>query len=265
MADPVVCSSCGARFPVSSLANEDYRILYDQHQSLEFMEKLRTLQKVQDFYRRFPEAEGYIKPDCSRALLSKAAEVLDQLFSGNPFDKLELPPLNIPEAWVETAYDREVVEYVKHHDFDLRAKMRDVSDEIEELEARRKFLPCPHCHSGKLHVPQECWNQFLAADGITWYRPGYHGFDDDGTLYIKASGYEGRGAYFSHWTGEFEISPTQPDYDFWCWFVDQKQYRRLVKETELPDIKDRWARSMKPGACKRILARLLTRIRFRDW
>jgi hypothetical protein len=60
---------------------------------------------------------------------------------------------------------------------------------------------------------------------------------------VKASGRQGD----SHWTGEQAISSAAPEYDFWSWFVAQKEYHRLVEESELAAIRDEWSRRI--GRC----------------
>src|SRR5262245_16660912 len=99
---PVVCSSCGARFPVSSLTEDDRSALTDQHYYEEFADELRMLLKVQAYYRRHPEAEGRIKGKIARLLESDDPGVRDRLSAGVPFDHIELPPEQLPAAWVHT-------------------------------------------------------------------------------------------------------------------------------------------------------------------
>src|SRR5262245_39716504 len=99
--DPVVCSSCGARFPVNGLTEEDYRALQDQHYFQEFAEELRMLRRVQEYYRRHPEAEGRIKSDFKRLLESDDPEVKERLRACVPFDQIELPPDILPEGFVD--------------------------------------------------------------------------------------------------------------------------------------------------------------------
>ena len=46
-----------------------------------------------------------------------------------------------------------------------------------------------------------------------FYYPGMSSFQPDGTLVMRASGYEGD----CHWSGEHRVPPDDPDYKFWCW------------------------------------------------
>jgi hypothetical protein len=235
--DPVSCGSCGARFPVDGLTEEDRQSLHDQHYYREFAEELRMLLKVQGFFRRHPQAEGRIKSPLALLLESEDPEVKDPLWAGVPFDQIELPPEELPEAWTDGEEDREVVEYLRRHDFVLGPRMQFVSQEAARLKDSAGAVPCPRCQAGRLHVLPEDWNEFC-GDGITWYWPDWHGVDSDGTLHVKASGWQGG----SHWTGEIAIGTEKPEYTFWRWFVGQKEYHRLVEETELPAIREEWLR-----------------------
>jgi hypothetical protein len=237
--DPIVCSSCGARFPVNGLAEDDSRALEDLHHSREFAEELRMLLKVKEFYRRHKEAEGRIRPHFMRVLESKDPGVRERLCAGVPFDQIDLPPESLPVAWVEREEDREVVEYLQDHEFALGRRLEFVSGELGRLKGSVRAVPCPRCQEGRLHIPPGEWDNFITAgDSITWYWPGWGGFDTHGVLHVKASGWQGR----SHWTGEIAIEPEKPEYEFWCWFVAQKEYHRLVEEKELPAIREDWAR-----------------------
>jgi len=75
---------------------------------------------------------------------------------------------------------------------------------------------------------------------VCWCWPTWRHVAPDGTLDIKASGWEGN----THWTGSREIKPDDPDYAFWRWLVDNDEYDRLVDERELPEARQRWARSI---------------------
>lgn len=180
------------------------------------------LLRVQDYYRRYPDAEGRSKPYFARLI--------------------ELPPEQLPAA-VGGEQDREVVEYLRHHSFSLGPRLAFVTQKVAQLQGSVGAVSCPRCQTGRLHVPPENWDEFTAGDASTWYWPHWHAFDADGTLRVKASGYRGG----SHWTGELAISPAEPDYDFWCWLVAQKEYHRLVAVSELPDIQEDWLRRTRQG------------------
>ena len=119
--DPVVCGSCGARFHVSGLTEDDRRALHDQHDYQGFAEELRMLRRVQEYYRRHPDTEGRIKPHFARLLESDDPEVKERLLAGVPFDQIELPPEQLTAA-VGGEEDWEVVEYLRHNSFSLRPR-----------------------------------------------------------------------------------------------------------------------------------------------
>jgi hypothetical protein len=236
--DPIVCNSCGARFPAKGLTEDDRRVMHDQHYYQKFAEELRMLRKVQEYYRRHPEAEGRIKPHFVRLLGSDDPEVRERMYAGVPFDQIELPVEQLPAAWVSGEEDQEVVEYLRRSHFSLGQRLEFVSKEVSRIQGSVGTVSCPQCQVGWLHVSPEDWDEFTASDAISWYRPHWHGLDTDGTLHVKASGWQGG----SHWTGELAIKPAQPDYKFWRWLVAQKEYHRLVEESELPAIREQWLR-----------------------
>lgn len=239
--DPVVCSSCGARFPVSGLTEGVRHALQNQHFHQGFVEELRMLRKVQDFYRRNPDAEGRIKPHFERLLESNDPEVMDRLWAGVPFDQIEPPLEHLPG--VDGEADREVVEYLRHNTFSLGPRLEFVSQEVDRLQGSVGAVVCPQCRIGRLQVRPEDWGEFNAGDAITWYWPDWHSVDADGTLHVKVSGFEGG----SHWTGEQIVSPAEADYDFWRWLVTQTVYHRLVEESEMPAIREAWSRRTRGG------------------
>ncbi|MEX2122245.1 MAG: hypothetical protein WD847_21880 [Pirellulales bacterium] len=234
--DPVVCDSCGSRFSVKDLTEDHYGALDDQHYYQEFAEELRMLLKVKQFYRRHPEAEGRIRPHFQRVLESDDPEVMESLCAGRPLDEIELPPEELPLALAED--EAEVVEYLRHNGFSLGPRMRFVSEEVARLAGCVRFVACPRCEMGRLHVPPENWDEFSARNEITWFRPHWHSFDSDGALHVRTSGWEGD----SHWTGKTTITPDAPDYAFWCWLVAQERFHRLVNVDELPALREEWSR-----------------------
>lgn len=234
--DPVVCGSCGARFAVSGLAEDDRRALHDEHASQGCAEELRMLRKVQECYRRHPDAEGRIKPHFARLLESDDPEVKERLGAGVPFGRIERPPEQLPAA-VGGEEDWEVVEYLRHHSFSLGPRLEFVSHEVARLQGSAGAASCPQCQVGRLYVPPEHWDEFAAGDAITWHWPHWHSVDADGTIHVKASGWRGG----SHWTGEQAVSPAEPGYAFWRWIATQNEYHRLVEESDLPASRAEWS------------------------
>ena len=145
------------------------------------------------------------------------------------------PPEEAPRL---TEEDGEVIEYLRHHGFDLYPRLNFVSERVATLKESVGAVACPHCNYGRLRVPPEDWNKFIAGNETNFYWPDWHGFDDDGTLHVKASGYTREG----HWTGEKIVKPDHQDYAFWRWLVAQPTYHRVMNETELPAIRKEWER-----------------------
>ena len=48
---------------------------------------------------------------------------------------------------------------------------------------------------------------------VTYYRPGASCFQADGSLVMRASGWEGD----IHWSGEHRVAPDDLDFALWCW------------------------------------------------
>jgi hypothetical protein len=164
--DPVVCDSCGARFPVNVLTENNCRALHDQHYYQGFAEELRMLRKVQEYYRRHPDAKGRIKPHFGRLLESEDPGVMERLCAGVPFDQIELPPEQLPAVSVSGEEDREVVEYLRHNDFSLGPRLAFVSQEVARLQGSVEAVSCPRCRVGRLHVRPEDWDEFTAGDSM---------------------------------------------------------------------------------------------------
>jgi hypothetical protein len=231
--DPVACGSCGARFPVNGLAEKDQCALHDQSYYHALAEELRMLRKVQGFYRRNPEARKGVH----------ARYALEDLCAGSALDPKDLPSERPLEAAADVEEELEMEEFLWQNNLALGPRMRSVAEQVERLKDSVGTVPCPSCKAGRLQVASEDWDQFVAQGAITWYLPELHSVASDGTLHVKASGLAGG----SHWTGEKAISPQTPEYEFWCWFIAQKEHHRLVEESELPAIREKWGSSGDPG------------------
>lgn len=66
--------------------------------------------------------------------------------------------------------------------------------------------------------------------GSRSFNPKYHSLHDDGSLTIKASGWEEDS---EHWTGFITLLPGESDYDFWHWVVFTRQVTELISENQL--------------------------------
>lgn len=236
--DPISCPSCGARFPVSKFDEADRAHLSDQRTYDTMLDEQQMLLRVQSYYHRHPQVEGQIEPDFMRMLSSDDPHIQEQLAAGVPFDRIAFQDASAIAPPVESPEDAEVVEYLRHNSFDLRARLEFVSERVADLAKSVRKVACLHCVEGALRVRTEDWNAFTGPDSISWYWPEWHGFDENGELTIKTSGYQGD----AHWSGVFSIEPNNADYAFWKWLVKQPQHYRLVQDDELPAIRDEFTR-----------------------
>ena len=156
--DPVFCVSCDARVAVEQISEDEYQTLIDGYDWQKFSEQLRILQRVSDFYGRYPKAEGRIKPHFSRLLDSDDPAVVEQLCSGVPFDQIELPPDLLPMPTESFTADAEVIDYLRHHSFSLGPRLEFVREQVGRLEGNLVPVACPSCRSGWLRLDPEAWD-----------------------------------------------------------------------------------------------------------
>jgi hypothetical protein len=110
------------------------------------------LEKVADFRRRNPEAWAKLVPYYQRLRESDDPVVVQQLSVGVPLAKIELPPGWPLHLQSTTPADAEMVEYLKHHFFDLEARLQFVGERLQELRGTARPVPCTHCGRGRLHL-----------------------------------------------------------------------------------------------------------------
>jgi hypothetical protein len=243
--DPIHCDHCGGRFGIERLTTDQRSALCELHYYEEFVEERRMLQRVAEFYGRYPEANGAIKPHFMRVLESDDPSVRDAMLACVPFDQitLESKPVSLPKSAHSEFAD--VIDFLNHTSVDVPKRLEFVCQFIAEKNETLKRVACPQCRTGQLRVDSDLWNDFAAQHypSITWLWPEWHSFDNDGTLHVKASGHHGG----MHWNGENEpLARTSPDYAFWCWFVAQPKFHRLVDERELPAIREDWEKLGRP-------------------
>jgi len=156
--DPVVCDSCGARFSLQELTEEQFGALQDQHYYKRFVEELRMLEKVKRFYQRHPEAEGRIRSHLSDVLESQDPEVIKKVLSETPFDQIDVPAQPLPLLSPMDDEDAEVVDYLKHNDFALGPRIEFVSQQVDRPKgAEARVVPCTRCKVGRLQADPEHW------------------------------------------------------------------------------------------------------------
>ena len=73
---------------------------------------------------------------------------------------------------------------------------------------------------------------------MVYYYPGVSRFEADGTLIMRATGFDGD----IRWTGSHSVSPADPEYAYWCWL---REGFRAASPEATPFCNDadlRWAR-----------------------
>lgn len=86
-------------------------------------------------------------------------------------------------------------------------------------------------------------NPIIATDSseeAVFYRPHWHEFDDDGTLHIRVSMYDRDG----HGSGIMTVKAVGADYRFWCWVIEQPEYGRSIRDSELAEIREKFEQSI---------------------
>jgi hypothetical protein len=76
---------------------------------------------------------------------------------------------------------------------------------------------------------------------ITFYYPGASSVQSDGSIMMRATGWEGD----EHWTGAHRVKADAPDFAFWQWLISQKQRwvgLRFVSSEDLPKIREEYER-----------------------
>jgi hypothetical protein len=61
--------------------------------------------------------------------------------------------------------------------------------------------------------------EWVGQEEAIYYWREWRELQDDGTIIMKASGYDQFGA---HWTGWVEIAPDGPDFGLWTWILSQE-------------------------------------------
>jgi hypothetical protein len=76
---------------------------------------------------------------------------------------------------------------------------------------------------------------------ITFYYPGVFQVQPDGSIFMRATGWEGD----EHWTGQHKVKADAPDFRFWQWVVSQRQRwtsLQFISSDDLPKIRDEYER-----------------------
>jgi hypothetical protein len=95
----------------------------------------------------------------------------------------------------------------------------------------------------EIALPPAWWKQRIGDfRPITFYWREWGRYREDGTLEMKASGYDGEGA---HWTGHVEIPRHHADYRLWKWILEQSgRFKDHISCRDLEVIREEFLRSL---------------------
>jgi len=87
----------------------------------------------------------------------------------------------------------------------------------------------------------------MMGGGSRFFNPKYHSLHDDGSLTIKASGWEKDS---EHWIGFITLLPGDSDYGFWHWMAFTRQVTELVPENQL----DNWRQEHRASQSSQLIS-----------
>lgn len=156
-AESVTCSDCRTSFRVKKFSDAEIAMLENHYYYHEAVDELSWLHRVAAFYERHPDRKGQIKPHFLNVMDSDDPKVQDDLIAGVPFDEIALPDdshATDPPDWSNE--DREVADYLRHHHFSLRHRMKAIEESIQRLEpeVKSKSVTCPQC-GGRIETHNE--------------------------------------------------------------------------------------------------------------
>jgi hypothetical protein len=86
------------------------------------------------------------------------------------------------------------------------------------------------------------------TESVTYYWPGISSLTADGTLVMRATGYDGD----CRWTGEHRVTRDDPDYRMWCRFSESfsasPPLLPFVSSEQLDAIREEFLRENPPDA-----------------
>jgi hypothetical protein len=157
-ADSVYCESCGTRFAVEDLQDDQYIALQEQHRCPQLEAELGMLLRVKEFYTRHAVAEGRTQLPASASVQSADSEIQRQHCSEVAADRIEISPDEAPPQLPNLSKtDEEVVEWLKQTGFDLGPRLSFVSERVLAYRNSVGRTQCPRCKDGKLRLDTEHW------------------------------------------------------------------------------------------------------------
>jgi hypothetical protein len=137
-AERVVCDRCGREYAVRQLPQADIARLAAAHRYREACDELRWMDRIAEFYRKYPELEDAIRPAFLDLLESTDPRIQDELAEGVPFDEIA-PPVPAPALRDKlpqmSASELEVVDYLQHNYFSLAHRRPAVEQEVRDYSA----------------------------------------------------------------------------------------------------------------------------------
>ena len=88
----------------------------------------------------------------------------------------------------------------------------------------------------------ELYGARVEQEGSIYYWREWRNILDDGTIVMKARGYDRSGA---HWTGWAEIAPDDPDFGLWTWILTRRDlFEEIISGKALEAIREEYQRTV---------------------
>jgi hypothetical protein len=85
------------------------------------------------------------------------------------------------------------------------------------------------------------YGEWVGQEESIYYWREWRAMQDDGTIIMKARGYDQFG---SHWTGWVEIAPDGPDFGLWTWILSQEdRFPAIISGEALEAIREEYQRT----------------------
>ncbi len=88
----------------------------------------------------------------------------------------------------------------------------------------------------RIASPPFWWRERIAdTEPVTFYWPRMSEIASDGTITMRATGYNKEG----HWTGVCRFPPDVSDYRFWCWVIEHRnRWPDFFSDRDLPRLRE---------------------------
>lgn len=154
---PIFCVQCEAIFSTEELTAKQYEALQQHHYWESLNNEWSMLCRVAELYENHQDMESLVQEFYEKELKS-LFETSEAKRQGQKID-YERGDFDEPLLDSLTAPEREVMEYLRWHEFSLQPRRECVQQAIEE---RRDSLPqvvlCPQCKQGALKIDDSVWD-----------------------------------------------------------------------------------------------------------